>query len=171
MWSDLVMAMASSMVPGFGLLANIVDYITSDDPNSSAGTRFIAELVTTNLPGGFLTSLATNIAIDILLGSQLSTAIDEVTPYNEIVLLCNGCRASTHYYARKSSRILCSRCLTAEVGNTVHHKDKVFVLKNGVYQLHSELKVANELYGRNLRSKTLLENSLQGRTLKGRRLS
>jgi len=157
------MVIASSLVPGLGLLGRLVEYITTDDPHSTAGKRFIAEFFIANLPGGFLTNLTTSLATDVLLGKETSRAVDEITPHNEIAAPCSKCQRFTNYFFRKDGSLVCSNCLASDVSKTVRHNDKIYVLRNGVYQLHSELKTANKLYASKLNPSTLQGNQMRRR--------
>jgi hypothetical protein len=162
MWSNLMMAVASSLVPGFGFLGCIVDYVASDDAES--GKRFLVELATTLLPSNFLIDLGASIATEVFFGSQISDAAREIVPHNEHALRCSRCGNITNYYVRGDGRLLCSNCIAVEVGRKVNYADKVHILRRGVYLVHAELD------SRILTSRRLRGNPLGGRTLTGREL-
>lgn len=161
MFPSLVMAFLSSQIPGFGLLGSIIKYISSDDPSS--GRRFVADLVTSVLPGNFLTGLATGVAVDVFLGSDLGGAFEKVAPYNEVAATCNYCYTLSHYYVRHNGHLICPNCMSRNLAGKMRYNDKIYILKNGLYQLHGELKTSNELL-----SRTLSSQQLSGRTLKGK---
>jgi hypothetical protein len=155
MWDNLMMATLSSLCPPIGLIGSIAGYIASDEPN--AGKRFLVDLATMNLPGGFVKDFLVNAASDVFFGNEMSTAVHRITPYNPIILECFHCGKSTHYYVRKGGRVVCSDCLKNDIRGMIRHNDKVYVLREGVYRVHRELDTrrleGKVLYGRTLNSR------------------
>jgi len=137
MWSNLILAALSSIVPAFGFFGSIVEYVTSED--SRAGKRFVLSVITSTLAGGIITNLATEIAAEVFLGSQVSKATDQMTPYNQLALKCDICERYSNYYIRKKSRITCKACLSTDIGSQVHFNDRIYVLQNGITKLHNDL--------------------------------
>jgi len=120
-----MMALLSSISPPIGLFGCVISYISSDNPD--AGERFIIDLATMNLPGGFATNFLSNVLTDVFLGSQLPSAMGEITPYNKIALFCHNCQQSTHYYVRRNGKAFCSDCVGRSLSNKVYHNDKTRV--------------------------------------------
>jgi len=163
MLSTLMLAAISSMVPGFGLLGSIVEFISSENPN--AGKKFVLELATVGLPGGILTSLGTELVGELLLGSQVPYAVSKITPYQKVVFPCSRCKNYSNYYVKQGGKIICSNCLSRQISTSVSNNDKIYLIGRNVRHLHSALKQANYLYGQTLKS-----NKLGGKSLNGRKL-
>lgn len=149
------MIVASSIIPGFGLFGSIVDFITSNSPNS--GKRLVLEIISAAIPGNFLSNLGVNLATEFLLGSDIDYASQSVVPYNENPVICSHCKNPTYTYALIDGKLLCSMCIASSIKNNIRVDDNVYILKNGIYQLHNELK-----------SKVLFEKQFQSQNLKGR---
>lgn len=168
MWPSLMMAILSTLCPPIGFMGSIVRYVVSEEPG--AGVRFLVDIVGLTLPGGVVKELVLDAAADMFLGSELAEATRKVTPYNEVIVRCNRCGRTTHYYVLKDGWILCSNCATDEMRVWAKENDRVYVLRNGVYRIKNELRLANQLQGRSLHHKRLVGRELHGRKLKGTRM-
>ena len=163
MIESLIMAVASSMIPGFGLLGGIVEYVTSESPD--AGKIFLLDMVSTGLPGGFFTNLGTEIAGDLLFTSDAHNSVRRVVPRNSLTLPCSICSKYSNYYVRKSGHIICRTCLANQIQTQKRNYDKIYVLNRNVSFFHSQLIESNKLIGRKLHP-----DRLEGRHHSGRKL-
>lgn len=153
----LMLAIMSSIFPPIGIAGSIIELMTSGDPD--AGTKLLISLGTSILPGNFASSFLIDRALDTYYATELENAVGQITPYNYSRLMCDRCKKHTHYYVKKGMEIVCSNCLKIELSAMVKDSDEIYVLKEGVFRVHSEYK------SRRLEGAKYYSRRLQGRKL------
>jgi len=172
------MAFVSWVNPGIGFIGSVINYITSE--NNSAEKLFVIDIVSKIIPGGLIKDLIFGVTADILEASEMSSAVNKITPYNDIVLSCHTCHKYTHYYVHRDNKILCSDCLKDEINRKTVFNDRIYVLNQSIYNIHRELFRANKvigethsgkvLIGRTLISRQLISKELISRNLRGNKV-
>lgn len=142
-WSNVLIAILSTINPALGLLGNIVKYVVS--PPKRAWTGFVLDIFSQLIPGGFAKNLAAGMVSDVMEMNSLSSTVSRITPYNNLVLMCDICGKDTHYYARNDGIIKCEHCLKKNLKERVSRKDKIYVFNNSINRVHEELRYNNSL--------------------------
>lgn len=157
-FSNLLLAVVSVVNPALGLIGSVIKYVTSEVKNAATG--LILSIASTFLPGGFVKDLIVGSMIDAIELDSVSSAVEKVVPRNDLALTCQVCGTNTHHYAEDQSIIKCSTCIEKRVDKKVEHNDRIFVLKNGLYQM--EQKKVGEFKFPSLSDKTLKQPNFSG---------
>lgn len=107
-WSNVLMAIVSTINPTIGFLGSIVKYIVSP-PTGRTWTSFVVNIFSQFIPGAFVKNLVAGMVCDIIEATSLSSAVNQITPYNNLVLKCDLCKKYTHYYVRNNGVMCCFR--------------------------------------------------------------
>lgn len=142
-WSNVLMAFVSSINPAIGFLGSIVKYIVS--PPKRAWSSFVVSIISQFIPGGLVKNLVAGMVSDVIEMSSLSSAVNQITPYNNLVLMCDICGKDTHYYVKNDGVIRCKRCLKKNVSKGITRKDRIYVFQNSICRIQGELRHNNSL--------------------------
>lgn len=142
-WSNVLMAIVSTINPAIGFLGSIVKYILS--PTKGAWPSFVVNIMSQFIPGGLVKNLVAGMVSDVIEMSSLSGAISQITPYNNLVLICDICRRDTHYYVKNDGLIKCRHCLKKNASKRISRKDKIYIFHNSIDRVHEELRHNNSL--------------------------
>ena len=141
-WSNILMAILSVVNPVLGFIGSTIKYVTSEAKN--AGFFFLVDIVGNMLPGGFAKDLAVGMVSDAIEATSISSAVEQVVPFNNIILKCERCGTNSHYFVKKEGLITCKDCFRNNVESNFERKDKIYLLKNNISIVKNELVTFNE---------------------------
>lgn len=102
--------------------------------SKNAGISLLLNLTSLVLPGAILKDLAIGALASAIEYDTIGSAVNALVPRNDLALNCKVCRKNTHYYIQSNSIIKCASCFENNLEKTTRYEDKIYVLKNGIYQ-------------------------------------
>lgn len=140
--SNLLIAILGVINPVLAFTGSAVKYIISSAKN--AGFNFVLDLVGVALPGGFVKDLMLGMVSDAIEASSLNSAVNSITPFNDIVLKCDHCSNYSHYYVKRMGNIVCNNCLEKNIDDKIVKNDRIFLLNNNISSVQYDLKEFNK---------------------------
>jgi len=141
-WSNLLMAILSVINPIIGFIASTVKYVISEAKN--AGFVYLIDVISNILPGGFIKDLAAGMISDAVEVFSLKSAVDEVIPFNNIILTCERCGSNSHYFVKKDGLITCKDCFRNNVESEIERPNKIYLIKNNIRTIKHEFLTLNK---------------------------
>jgi len=143
---NMFMAILSAFNPLLGFIGSVIEYITSSSNNSI--TSFLLNVVNSiipmpNIASGFIKDITAGLISDAIEVGTLKEAAEEIVPYNDIALKCDVCGVYKKYFLRENGLIKCKECYEKKLNKEVKHGDKVYIFKNGIYELKDEIVSKN----------------------------